>query len=64
MLAATKVQMSSIEKRVNRNAYNISFIKRVTMGFLEVSRCSRAKQRERNIQKKSLLHVQSCFFAN
>ena len=64
MLAATKVQMSSIEKKVNRNAYNISFIKRVTMRFLEVSRCSRAKQRERNIQKKSLLHVQSCFFAN
>ena len=31
------------------------------MRFLEVSHSSRAKQRERNIQKKSLLHVQSCF---
>ena len=29
----------------------------------EVSRCSRAKQRQRNVQK-SVLHVQSCFFAN
>ena len=28
-----------------------------------VSRCSRAKQRQRNVQK-SVLHVQSCFFAN
>ena len=25
--------------------------------------CSRAKQRQRNVQK-SVLHVQSCFFAN
>ena len=30
--------------------------------FLEVSRCGRAKQRQRNVQK-SVLHVQSCFFA-
>ena len=35
--------------------------KRVTKKFLEVSRCSRAKQRQRNVQK-SVLHVQSCFF--
>ena len=27
------------------------------------SRCSRTKQRQRNVQK-SVLHVQSCFFAN
>ena len=26
--------------------------KRVTKKFLEVSRCSRAKQRQRNVQKK------------
>ena len=37
--------------------------KRVTKKFLEVSRCSRAKQRQRNVQK-NVLHVQSCFFAN
>ena len=58
-----KVKMSGSEKKVNENAYDISSIKRVTKKFLEVLRCSRAKQRQRNIQK-SVLHVQSCFFAN
>ena len=66
-----EVKMSGSEKKknVNENSYDISSIKRVTKGFLEVSRCSRAKQRQRNVQnngkemyKKSLLHVQSCFF--
>ena len=57
-----KVKMSGSEKKVNENAYDISSIKRVTKKFLEVLRCSRAKQRQRNIQK-SVLHVQSCFFA-
>ena len=52
MLAATKVKMSGSEKKVNRTTYNISSIKRVTRKFLEVSRCSRAKQRQRNVQKK------------
>ena len=46
-------------KKVNENTYDISSIKK----FVEVSRCSRAKQRQRNVQK-SVLHVQSCFFAN
>ena len=55
-----KGKMSGSEKKkVNENAYDISSIKK----FLEVSRCSRAKQRQRNVQK-SVLHVQSCFFAN
>ena len=31
MLAATKVKMSGSKKKVNRNTYNISSIKRVTM---------------------------------
>ena len=37
MLAATKVKMSGSKKKknVNRNTYNISFIKRVTMTSLE-----------------------------
>ena len=39
-------------KKVNKNTYDISSIKRVTRKFLEVSRCSRAKQRQRNVQKK------------
>jgi len=35
MLAATKVKMSGRKKKVNRNTYNISSIKRVTMTSLE-----------------------------
>ena len=38
--------MNDSEKKVNKNTYDISFIKRVTRKFLEVSRCSRAKQRQ------------------
>ena len=53
-----KVKMSGSEKKVNETTYDI---KRVAKKFLEVSRCNRAKQRQRNVQK-SLLHVQSCFF--
>ena len=58
-----KVKMSGGDhgKKVNEN--NISSKKRVTKMFLEVSRCSRAKQLQRNVQK-SVLHVQSCVFAN
>ena len=43
-----KEKMSGSEKKVNENAYDISSIKK----FLEVSRCSRAKQWQRNVQKK------------
>ena len=60
MLAATKVKMSGSTKKVNRYTYNISSIKCLTKKFLEVSRCSNAKQRQINVQK-SLLHMQSCF---
>ena len=56
--------MSDSEKKVNRNTYNISSIKRVTRKFLEVLHYSRAKQRQRNVQK-SVPYVQSFFvFAN
>ena len=37
--------------KMSGNTYDISSIKRVTKRFLEVSRCSRAKQRQRNVQK-------------
>ena len=48
-----KVKMSGSEKKVNENTYDISSKQRVTSKkFLEVSRCSRAKQRQRNVQKK------------
>ena len=56
-----KVKMSGSEKKVNEKTYDISLIKRVTKKFLKVSRCSRAKQRQRNVQKK-LCKV--AFFAN
>ena len=52
MLVATKVKVSGSEKKGNKNTYDISSIKRVTRKFLGVLRCSRAKQRQRNIQKK------------
>ena len=55
--------MSDNEKKVNKNTFDISFIKCVTRKFLEVLVFSRAKQRQRNVQK-SVLHVQSCFFGN
>ena len=51
--------MSGSEKKVNENTYNISSIKT----FLEVSRCSRPNN-GKEMNKKSELHVQSCFFAN
>ena len=64
MLAASKVKISgSEEKEVNRNAYDISYIKRVLEGFwkfLVVVMQNNGKE----MYKKSVLHVQSCFFAN
>ena len=75
MLATTGVKMSGSEKKANRNTYNCFPIKRVTRKFLEVSPCSRAKQRQRNIKrkpkkksffwlirKKGVLHVPRFFF--
>ena len=37
---------------MNENMYDISSKQRVTKKFLEVSHGSRAKQRQRNVQKK------------
>ena len=51
----------AVKKKLNENTYDISSIKRVTKKFLEVSRCSGAKQRQR-MYKKSVLYVQSCYF--
>ena len=52
MLAVTKVKVSGCEKKGNTNTYDIPSIKRVTRKFLGVLRCSRAKQQQRNVQKK------------
>ena len=56
-----KVKMSGSEKKVNENAYGISHIKRVTKKFLEVPGCSRAKQRQRNVQKKCAARAKLLF---
>ena len=52
------------KKKVNKNTYKISSIKRVTRKFLEVSRSSRAQQRQRNVQKKCAARAKLFFFAN
>ena len=46
--------MSGSEKKVCKITYDIFFIKCVTRKFLEVSRCSRAKQWQRNVQIKKV----------
>ena len=55
-----KVKMSGNGKKVNEKTY-ISSIKRVTKKFLEVSRCSCAKQRQRNLQKKCAARAKLLF---
>ena len=49
------------EKRVNLYTDDISSIKRITKMFLEVSRCSRAKQWQRNVQKKCAARAKLLF---
>ena len=46
---------------MNENTYNIFSKKNVTKKFLEVSRCSRAKQRQRNVQKKCAARAKLLF---
>ena len=62
MLAATRVKMRDGEKKVNKNTYDISFIKRVTRKFLEVSRCSRAKKTAKKCTKKMCCTCKVTFF--
>ena len=61
MLAATWVKMRDSGKKVNKNTYDNSSIKCVARKFLEVSRCSRAKQRQRNVQKKCAARAKLLF---
>ena len=57
--------MSSSEKtKVKKNTYDISSIKRVTRKFLEVLRCSRAKQQAKKYTKKSAARARLLFLAN
>ena len=58
------MKISGSEKKVNENTYDISSMKRVTKKFLEVSRCSRAEQRQRNVQKKCAARTRLLFLLN
>ena len=60
-LAFARVKMSDSEKRVNKNTSDIPSIKRVTRKFLDVSRKSRTKQRQRNVQKKCAARAKLLF---
>ena len=54
-----------MKKKVYENTFDKSSIKRVTKKCLEFSRCSRAKQRQRNVQKKcAACAIKVAFFAN
>ena len=57
-----KVKMSGSEKNVNENTYDISSKIPLTKKFLEVSRCSRAKQRQKNVQKKCAARAKLLFY--
>ena len=48
-------------KKVNKNTYDISSMKHVTKTFLEVSRCSGAKQWQRNVQQKCAARAKLLF---
>ena len=56
-----KVKMNGSEKNVKEDKHDISSIKRVTNKFLEVSGCCRAKQRQRNVQKKCAARAKLLF---
>ena len=60
MLAATRVKMSDNEKK--REQEHVRHFLHKTCKQ-EVSRCSRAKQRQRNVQKKCAARAK-LFFAN
>ena len=64
MLAATnaKWKWAAVKKSEQEHVCEISPIKLVTKKFLEVSRCSRAKQRQRNVQKKCAAPAKLFFF--
>ena len=48
------------KKKVNKNTYEISSVKRVTRKF----HVGVVRNNGKEMYKKSVLHVQICFFAN
>ena len=63
ILAATKVKMSEW-KKVNNNRYDISFIKGATIGSFWKFHVVVVQNNGEEVYKKSVLYVQSCFFAH
>ena len=64
MLVATKVNMRGSKQKGTR-CTNISSIKRVTRKFMEVYVVVVQKKKNgKEMYKKGVLHMQSCFFAN
>ena len=53
--------MSGSEKKVKKNTQDLSFKKHETKKFLKVSHCSRAKQWQRNVQKKFAARAKIAF---
>ena len=63
ILAATyaRWKRAAVKIKVNENVYGISSIKRITNKFLDVLRCSSAKQRQRNVLKKCVAREKLLF---
>ena len=61
LAAATKVKIRGSEEKMNRNTYDISYIKRVTRKFQEISRFSRAVKGQK-CTKKCAARAKLCFF--
>ena len=57
-------KMSGSEEEVNENTYDISSKKSVTKKFQEVFHVVVVQNNGKEMYKKSVLHVQSCFYAN
>ena len=53
--------MSGSEKKVSEKTHDIFSIKSATNKFVEVSRCSRARQRQRNVPKKCAARAKLLF---
>ena len=64
MLAATRVKMSHSEKSVNKNTSYIPSVKRVKLGSFWKFHVTVVQNNGKEMYKKSVLHVHSCFFSN
>ena len=65
MLVVSKVKISGSEKKkVNKNKYDISFTKRVLLGLFWKFHVVVVQNNGKEMEKESVMHVQSCFFAN